>query len=189
MNIWLVRHTTPEVETGVCYGQSNIGVTDTFVQEATMVRNKLPDLSGVTIYTSPLTRCQLLAEYLAQHNTPLIDPCLMEMDFGDWEGQRWIDVDQEQLKRWGDNHAFEAPPNGESMEQLYTRCAKFYDKVISGSLDRDVILVTHGGVIRSILCHALDFSMDKAFSFHLDFASVSTIGVDAHTTKLICLNR
>ncbi len=152
-----------------------------------MVRSKLPNLSGMTVYTSPLTRCRLLAEYLVPH-TPVIEPCLMEMDFGDWEGQRWEDIDPERLKRWGDHPVFEAPPNGETMQQLYTRCAGFYDEVISDPLGRDVLLVTHGGVIRSILCRALGLSLDKAFSFHLDFGSASIIRVDAHTTQLIGLN-
>ncbi|NDU92622.1 MAG: alpha-ribazole phosphatase family protein, partial [Ferrovum sp.] len=150
MNIWLIRHTTPEIETGICYGQSNIGVADTFAQEANMVRDKLPDLSGVTIYTSPLNRCRQLAEYLSQR-APLLDPRLMEMHFGDWEGQHWADIDQEALKHWGNNYIFEAPPNGESLEKLHARCGGFYDKVASGQ-DETVILVTHGGVIRSILC-------------------------------------
>ena len=43
MEIYLVRHTTPAIKKGVCYGQTDVDLnSDTFESELREIKNKLP---------------------------------------------------------------------------------------------------------------------------------------------------
>ena len=42
MEIYLIRHTTPAVEAGTCYGQADLDVIETFEQEASIIKQYLP---------------------------------------------------------------------------------------------------------------------------------------------------
>ena len=68
MEITLIRHTAVDVPPGVCYGQTDVPLKDSFEQEAaaTLERLKASMPEGGTfdhVYTSPLTRCVRLADY------------------------------------------------------------------------------------------------------------------------------
>ncbi len=187
MNLYLIRHTTPMVEPSVCYGQSDVGVTEQFDLEAATVHGKLPDLAGIPVYASPLDRCRRLAAFLSDQ-PPRIDARLMEMHFGDWEGRRWADIDPVALRHWGDHYVTEGPPNGEAMQTLHERCTHFYAELLTAG-HADVLVVTHGGVIRTLLCHVLALPLDRAFTFHLDFAGVTQILVQDGVSKIMGVNR
>lgn len=187
MNLYLIRHTTPMVAPGVCYGQSDVGLTEQFHLEASTVRDKLPDMTGVPVYSSPLLRCLRLAEFLSDQK-PRIDARLMEMHFGDWEGQRWADIDPMALRHWGDHYVTEGPPNGEAMQVLHERCTRFYAELLTAR-HADVLVVTHGGVIRTLLCHVLTLPLNQAFTFHPDFASVTQVRVQDGVSKIMGVNR
>jgi len=90
MEIYLIRHTTPAVERGICYGFADIDVAPTFETEAARVKGLLPD-KPMDVYASPLQRCSKLATYLFGH-TFTTDERLKELNFGDWEMQRWDDL-------------------------------------------------------------------------------------------------
>ena len=61
--IYLIRHTTPAVARGICYGQTDLDVTGSFREEAEVIRQHLPADIG-TVYSSPLKRCTQLAQQL-----------------------------------------------------------------------------------------------------------------------------
>ena len=88
MSIYLIRHTTPLIEKGICYGQLDIDVTDSFQEEATGIQHVLP--AGIEqVYSSPLIRCQKLASYLFPNYAISLEPDLMELACGEWEGIHW----------------------------------------------------------------------------------------------------
>ena len=82
MLIHLIRHTTPKVESGICYGNSDLEVTNTFNEERDVVLSKLSNHYDV-VFTSPLSRCAKLAGFI---NSPKhhADDRLKEYNFGDW---------------------------------------------------------------------------------------------------------
>ena len=91
MRLILVRHPTPQVTSGTCYGRSNVAVAP---HEMATVRARLQATlpAGVPLYTSPLRRCAGLATALAQDLPPTalhLAARLAEMDFGAWEMQPW----------------------------------------------------------------------------------------------------
>ncbi|HEX5538399.1 MAG TPA: histidine phosphatase family protein, partial [Methylophilaceae bacterium] len=96
MELYLIRHTTPEIAKGVCYGQSDIDLAASFDDELALLRAKLP-LAPAVIYSSPSQRCLKLATAIAGDWPIQQDPRLMELHFGEWELRQWDDIPREQL--------------------------------------------------------------------------------------------
>ena len=91
LKLTLVRDTSLQIPQGVCYGQSDIDVAVTFIQEAAITKEKIKHLALDAAFTSPLQRCVKLAHALDLKNVTH-DERLKELHFGDWEMQAWNDV-------------------------------------------------------------------------------------------------
>jgi len=83
MELYLVRHTSVNIPKGLCYGQSEVPLNETFIQEASIVKSKLLPISFYSIFSSPSSRCTSLSEYC--NYAHITDNRLMEMNFGKWE--------------------------------------------------------------------------------------------------------
>jgi alpha-ribazole phosphatase len=171
VDIYLIRHTKTETVNGLCYGQSDVALADSFVTEARLIREKLPDLSAdCLIISSPLNRCVQLAQtFLRPIET---DERLQEVNFGDWENQRFEDIDADFLKNWTENFVTISPPNGENFNDLCRRADSFWDELLVKKPAKQVLLITHAGVIRALLAHVLQLPPANAFKFRVDVGSV-----------------
>lgn len=174
MQIYLIRHTTPDVEAGICYGQSDIGVDDDFQFTLEKIKNQLSLDNNHIIFSSPLKRCSLLAKELANHNGVNYDDRLMEMDFGKWELQRWSEIDEEPMTQWGSNFVENRVPGGESFEIMNQRVMEFWEELLKQE-NKDILIVTHSGVIRSILARLLEIPLKKAFVLKIDYGRIIRI--------------
>ncbi len=169
MEIYLVRHTTPNIEKGICYGQSDIGITDSFTSEVEKIHLEIPIPEISTIYSSPLQRCKLLAQTF---NKPTIfDDRLKEMDFGDWELIDWNNIDENQLKPWMDDFVTTRVPNGESYVILQERILNFFYELNHIS-DEKIIIVSHAGPIRALLSSIRKVDLKDSFSIKVDYGEV-----------------
>ena len=130
MRLHFIRHTVPDVPAGLCYGQSDVPLASTFATEAQEVRKRLCTLleGGIPsrVYSSPLSRCLLLAEACGYPDA-LRDDRLMELNFGAWELQRFDTIADPQLERWYADYLYEAPTGGESFHSQVIRVSSFLD--------------------------------------------------------------
>ncbi len=120
----------------------------------------LAPLRGAVIHTSPLARCRLLAQALAEawdQPAPKADARLMEMNFGAWEGLRWDDVPRADLDRWAEDLLGFAPPGGETGAALIARVTAFWQ-----ALAAPAVVVTHGGPLKVLLALAEGRPIDLA---------------------------
>ena len=173
MEIFLVRHTTPDIEKGICYGQTDLDITDTFQNEVNAVKNHIP-VGDHAIYSSPLKRCTLLAHELG--TTVCTDKRLMELNFGQWEMQAWDKIPQESLQPWMDDFVNEAPPEGESYVQLKERAMECFNDITTKN-HKSVAIVCHGGVIRALLATILNIELKDSFQIKIPYGHV------VHLTK------
>ena len=176
MDIYLVRHTTPDVATGVCYGQSDLDVTGSFDIEAQRVRDKIGFLKQQPpVYASPLQRCAKLANYLAGDNFTT-ERGLMELDFGDWEMKRWAELPKEEVNHWMADYVNLASPGGESFQQLKDRVASAIDTLVQKHIDEPaLLLVVHAGTIRCALSALLEVPLNEVFRYGLDYGAAVKI--------------
>jgi len=160
MEIYLIRHTTPAVGKGVCYGQSDLDVTDDFITEADLIKPHLPTTIQ-RVYSSPLQRCSKLAEYLFPQHDTQFHRDLMEINCGVWELQKWDDIPQADITPWMDDFVNVTIPGGESYIAVYTRVAAQFDQIAQG--EWPAAIVAHGGVIRSILAYLTGTALSDSF--------------------------
>jgi alpha-ribazole phosphatase len=170
MELYLIRHTTPEVARGTCYGQSDIPLSSDFLQEASTIKSYLPSAIG-KVYSSPLRRCSRLAEYLFPSHAINLDSNLMEIHCGDWEMRLWDEIPQAELEPWMNNFVGLSMPGGESYLQLYSRVRSCFEEIFRQ--DESIAIITHGGVIRSILSHITETPLEQSFQkFSLHYGCV-----------------
>jgi alpha-ribazole phosphatase len=171
--IYLIRHTTPAVAKGVCYGQTDLDVTDTFQAETEVIRQYLPGSIG-PVYSSPLKRCTLLARELFPDRPLHLMDGLMEIHCGEWEMRPWDDLPKEIVDPWMTDFVQMPIPGGESYLDLHQRVTRCWESITRrdprGYDTRgDAAIVAHGGVIRSILSGISDTPLIdsfKRFSLH-----------------------
>lgn len=169
MEVYLVRHTTPNVEKGVCYGQSNLDLVDTFDTEANELIKSLPKHFDA-VYSSPLTRCSELAKRIVDE--PIFDNRLMELNFGDWELKKWDEIPENQLNPWMSDYVNVCPPNGESAQMLFQRAIHFYEELQKQEYSR-VAVITHLGVIRMLYAYQNKMDIQTALQeFKLPYGAV-----------------
>jgi alpha-ribazole phosphatase len=171
MEIYLIRHTTPAVPKGMIYGRTDVPLADTFSQEKEPILNLLPpELDAV--YTSPSTRCTLLATHISTDFKA--DERLYEVNFGLWEGKTWDSIDQKVLEPWMQDYLHVCPPQGESMMQMNKRVLHFWQEVRQQP-DQRVAIVTHGGVIRLILASVKNIPLVSCFDIPVSYGSIFLI--------------
>jgi alpha-ribazole phosphatase len=173
MEIYLIRHTAPNIEKGICYGQADIDIKSCFKEEADDIRKRLPkDIKYV--YSSPLVRCSKLAEYLFPHTAVEYLPGLREINCGDWELKSWNDIDAAQLDAWMKNFMHVPYPNGENFFQLRQRVLEAISK-ISKENHPSVAIISHAGVMRCILAERFNMDIYEALNLQIDYGSVIRI--------------
>jgi alpha-ribazole phosphatase len=172
MIIHLIRQNTPDITTGICYGQTDLSLADSFEQEASEVLNKLLDRYDV-VYSSPLKRCALLAAKL-ESPTLINDHRLMEYNFGDWELMPWDDFTSVAAQHWMNNFVDQAAPNGDSLLSMQARVSEFWSDLLK-SKHQQIAVVTHSGVQRLIHGQVLATPMTHLFRLQLDFGAILEI--------------
>lgn len=169
MELYLIRHTTPDISKGICYGQSDINVlASKFIEETERIKFKLPNDIELFI-TSPLKRCSELAAALTGHY--IIDERLKELNFGTWELKAWQDIADGELQPWMNDFVNCSTPLGESYIQLHQRCVAFLQEIVLRPYKK-VAIVTHAGNIRSMISYVLDLPLNKSFKVDIPYGAL-----------------
>lgn len=178
MEIYLIRHTTPDIVKGLCYGQTDLDVVNTFLQEAEQIKPHLP-ATITTVYSSPLQRCSKLAKALFPTHAITYHEHLQEINCGEWEMQHWDEIPKQALQPFLADFVNIAMPSGESYIDLYNRVIACFEQV--AQQPKPIAIVAHGGVIRSILSHITNTPLIEAFNvFKLYYGCVVKLFIDTN---------
>ena len=127
-----------------------------------------PEKSWDVIVSSPLQRCRLFAEKLANdlQQPLLINEQIQEMHFGDWEGistQILYKTSPELLANFWQFPTQYHAPKGESLLQFKQRVIDGFDEIYVQMQRHNwnkALIVTHGGVIKLLTCLARQQNLD-----------------------------
>ena len=179
MELILVRHgETIWNREGRVQGFSDIDLSDVGVQQARQLALSLKDVLILSIYSSPLIRAQSTARIINEyHHAPLyIEPGLMEMDQGDFEGltfQELMACEKGFLQKWMSNPTSVQMPNGESFIELQGRAWKVIEGIVAQS--GSALVVSHNFTIAAILCKIKNVSLSQFRKVCVDTASRTII--------------
>jgi broad specificity phosphatase PhoE len=180
----LLRH--GECEGGNIYrGSTDVALSDTGWQQLREQTSNSPGWQS--IISSPLQRCALFAEELADRFTlPLqLAPAFQEVHFGDWEGQEIASVWREQgnhVRRFFADPINAAPPNGEALYSFEQRVLAGWHHMVEQQRGNHILLVAHGGTIRVLLAQVLGMPLSRISNLEVPYASASRIKIHHHET-------
>ncbi|MDE2400556.1 MAG: histidine phosphatase family protein [Burkholderiales bacterium] len=148
--LWVWRHPRPEGVEGRCIGRSDVRVpTRRAKRLARQIQNhaRRHGLAWV-VYTSPSQRCALVGRYLRRWGwIHVIDPSLLELNFGDWDGRLWLDISPADIDQWCQNFASHRPGGGEALAELLMRAEAWRPDRGDGGVDEGLqhIVIGHAG--------------------------------------------
>ncbi len=132
------------------------------------------------LYTSDLIRCSELAARLEAcwNKKATSTKLLREQDLGQWQGRTWPEISAEDGPRvtayWAD-YANTVPPGGESLTQMSERVNAWLRGTLEKHGGQTVVVSTHIGVIRAVLCQLLGNPASEALRFAPAVASTTEI--------------
>jgi len=177
MEIHVIRHTPVNFDKNRCYGQFDPPLAGNFIENAKSLSNQLSD-GYDQVFTSPLSRCVKLANELNLKDFKR-DNRLTELDFGDWEGQFWKDINQEALNTWMEDFVNNPPTNGETLNQMYERISEFINSLRNENINK-VLIITHSGVIRCFWAYFLEIPLQNIFRIPIGFGEVFKFNLGAN---------
>ncbi len=177
MHLYLIRHTRPQIEAGLCYGQLEVPLAPTCVEDCAAVAARLPPVEAV--WTSPLARCRTLAETIAARvdAAPVADARLRELGFGEWEGRRWETISRGESERWAADYWNVSPPGGETYREFYERVGLALEEILACGAQH-VAVVTHAGPIRAALARCLRLEPRRYPEIDLDYGGINLLHAD-----------
>lgn len=192
--VYLIRHTKPDVPKGICYGQSDVPLATSFLEESDRtlaIFRSLVSTDPVKFVSSPLQRSLRLAQVLSGWQEVQTDERLKEMNFGAWEMQAWGAIDEFMLNAWMRDFVSLAPPDGETFQALVRRSVQALEDAVADLPEgyENLCLVAHAGIVRALLAHVLEIPLPKAFSLEIDYGSISAIRYDALYSSVLFMNR
>ena len=195
-SLYLIRHGEVETRYHRVFGGSRIDMelSPHGHQQAATLAQWLGRKKLDAIYSSPMQRVrQTLAPLLAgngQH-APVEMAGLREVDFGDWTGCNWAQVQEKfgvSAYNWLHEMERGAIPNGESAAGYRARVEPCLRQIIAEHPGRNVAVYCHGGVVRMILSILLELPFPKMSSFEIDYASLTHVELYPHKTEVQLLN-
>lgn len=108
------------------------------------------------VYTSPLMRCRQTADIVYPEMQKTVIDRIHEMNFGIYEDKTAQELSGEpEFAAWLASNMKQAPEGGENLEQFHDRIQQGMHEIILDMMEHrvsDAAVVTHGGVIMSLLC-------------------------------------
>ncbi|MFC1545100.1 histidine phosphatase family protein [Gemmatimonadota bacterium] len=179
--IVLVRH----AETDWNFEQRFQGHTDTPLNELGRTRigpviEALRSWDPEIIITSDLSRAREMAEEAGvEFGLDVIArEDLRECSYGSWEGKTLKEVRQDHggdLDSWQSNEAGFQRGDGESLLEMQERTLAAIESIAREHAGRTVVIFSHSGPVRSVICRAFDLPIDQRYRFEVSNASLSAI--------------
>ncbi len=194
VRLLLIRHAaTVASENKLLLGSTDAGASDPGLLELERLQPLLEPYGPESWYCSPMLRVSQTADRLQSLGVVKkrlhVDERLREIDFGRWEQKSFAEIqaaDPGLLPGWSQYHDF-VFPGGESVAGFIARVADVL-KELRTSGEEQVAVITHGGVIRTMICLALGVSAKNYLLFNVDPGSLTILDVYSEGGVLSGLN-
>ncbi|MBQ3425804.1 MAG: histidine phosphatase family protein [Clostridia bacterium] len=201
VDVIIVRHgQTRYNKSKACLGRENVAMTETGQMDAGRLAMRMKGIYADVIYSSPLMRARNTAgPYLGTHGTAkhaklVVEPALIERDWGEWEGMSLSKIKNTRPDEYAEFMADwlgYVVPGGESFSEVQERVNAFLDRIMPENDGKTVYLSTHLGTARHIISHLLGLRPEESRLFWMDNATYTRIEYDnkTKTGTLKCLGK
>ncbi len=183
--LWLVRHGETEWNSTHRFcGHSDIPLSSTGRAQARWLAYQLRKKTISAIYSSDLSRTYETAQIIAAQQGRSIavqrSPAWREIAFGAWEGLTYDEITIRYPAHLGffRDPEQQAPPEGETLHDLALRVhSALQDLLTSRAKKGDIVLVSHSGALRTLLCGVLRMPLAHYWQLRLDTGSLSLLEI------------
>lgn len=166
----LVRHgqTAWNLE-GRYQGQSDIPLNAAGLEQARELARTLQNVRFDAVYSSDLVRALETANTiiaLQDHLQVHVDPRLREINQGEWEGVQIEEIRAHYAHLWQARQVDPVnlrPPGGETVGEVFQRMHSALDEIAGLYLGGNVLVVSHGLALATILCFIQGFPIGQAY--------------------------
>jgi broad specificity phosphatase PhoE len=146
----------------------------------------------VAVHSSPRLRALQTSQAIAEAAGLEVETAqdLDEIDFGEWTGRSFVELDADPAWTiWNTARATARPPCGEAMGEAVARAVDHIEVLACRDWEGTLACVTHCDIIRGVVAHYLGLGFDNLLRFDVDPGSVSTLVIGPQAGRLITLNR
>jgi len=155
---------------------------------AQLAQSIRPDL----IVTSPLVRASQSAEIVAAGlaGVPIVEePDIAEVLYGRWEGMSYEELIEDPYYLEYRKSPIEHPtPGGETIPEVQTRGVAAIGRAISANANKRILFVSHGDIIRTVLCHFMGLELRYFHRIRVDNATFSGLQIAGNFAEVKFLN-
>jgi broad specificity phosphatase PhoE len=179
--LWLIRHAEVEERYHHVFGgRIDMDLSERGHEQARALARYLKGKRFEAFYASPMKRVTQTLASLASNGAPkpVIVPELREVDFGDWTGLHWSEIQERygvSAYAWLEQLECDGIRNAECSRTLRVRVEPFLRQVLREHNGREVAIVCHGGIIRVLLAILLDWPLPKLATLEVDYASLTQV--------------
>lgn len=196
--LYFIRHGEVEEKYHKVFGGSRIDMALSPLgrKQGEAVAEWLKDTRLDKIYASPMLRVQqTLAPTATQRGMePELMPGLREVDFGDWTGNRWDEVQAKfgvSAFDWLEIIESNGIPNGEPVQELMSRVRECLIRIVNAHPHQKVAVFCHGGIIRVMIALLLEMPLMRMAHFNIEYGSISVVEIQPekkHAVEIELLN-
>ena len=147
MKLWLIRHGLTRLGEEKRYQ----GALDEPLSERGRAELRRADCIPARVYVSPMRRARETAAILFPKAEQIVIPDLREMDFGDFEGSAWWEMENDAAYRaWVDGGCTGRCPGGEDRAGFSSRVIQAMEALLQ-SVGDELVIVAHGGTQMAVL--------------------------------------
>lgn len=184
ISLFLIRHGETQWSlSGQHTGRTDIPLTENGEDQARGLTQCFRDIKFTHVLTSPRQRAQRTCELAGLSAAARIEPDLAEWDYGDYEGQRSVDIRKQRMD-W--NLFRDGCPHGEMPVQVSDRADRLITKL--RLLDGNVALFSHGQFGCVLAARWIGLPLVEAQHFALGTASYGILGYDSHHPEVAIIN-
>ncbi len=181
--VYLARHgETAWSLTGQHTGTTDLALTECGQVNARRLGERLKDLTFAKVFTSPLQRARQTCELAGFAAAAVIDPDLVEWNYGEYEGLRTKEIHAQRpdwlLFRDG-------CPGGETPRDVAARADRVVSKLraVEGAAEGDVLVFSSGHFLRVLAARWLGLEPSAGKYLLLNTASLSTLGYEHNLSE------
>lgn len=181
--LFLVRHGETDWNAEKRYlGQTDLPLNSKGRQQVLNLAHELKDVDFACCYTSDLIRAsQTTSTILKGRDVEIIiEIALREASFGTWEGLTHAEISRQhavELELWVESQGMTKPGGGESLGDLRGRLGAWLESLYAENPAGNILVVTHGGPLRVILCLLMGLPVTKHWKFSVEPSAMTVVEI------------
>ncbi|MCZ3621819.1 histidine phosphatase family protein [Lactobacillus mulieris] len=196
MKLTFIRHGQTDLNKDSCIQGGGIDqpLNETGIKQATGAASHFNPEKYDLVFSSPLQRAKKTAEIFVKGKKKInFDERIKEMDFGEWDTLKVNDLIKKYPKGFNQagyvtNGYLRYAPSGESFEDVARRGSEFIDELISKYPDKNILVVCHGTLIKTLVAHYFSNGNLEVFE-QVENCAISEFEMTEKLSKVIRYNQ